>query len=162
MFCYNEVSCPFTQELEGSSPQSIDQGPVMAVLAVIGGVDNRPRLGGLVHHKEWGLGTVCKIAPNGKVTLQCEGQQKARVCSISQVKPVINAVGLHAFTSFFFFTQKRNLTKVSLSNLVSLFSPNSELYLFILLNTFCLSASMLLLLLLLLLFIMIMLIRLVI
>ena len=137
----------------------------MAVLAVIGGVDNRPRLGGLVHHKEWGLGTVCKIAPNGKVTLQCEGQQKARICSISQVKPVINAVDLHAFTSFFFFTQKRNLTKVSLSNLVSLFSPNSELYLFVLLNTFCLSASMLLLLLLLLLllsFIMIMLIRLVI
>lgn len=43
---------------------------------------------------------------------------------------------LHVFTSFFFFTQKRNLTKVSLSNLVTLFSPNSELYLFVLLNTF--------------------------
>lgn len=67
----------------------------MAVLAVIGGVDNRPRLGGLVHHKEWGLGTVCKIAPNGKVTLQCEGQQKARICSISQVKPVITYMLSH-------------------------------------------------------------------
>ena len=66
----------------------MDQGPVMAVLAVIGGVDSRPRLGGLVQHKEWGLGTVCRIAPNGKVTVQCEGQQKAKICSISQVKPV--------------------------------------------------------------------------
>ena len=62
----------------------------MAVLAVIGGVDSRPRLGGLVQHKEWGLGTVCRIAPNGKVTVQCEGQQKAKICSISQVKPVRN------------------------------------------------------------------------
>ena len=66
----------------------MDQGPVMAVLAVIGGVDSRPRLGGLVQHKEWGLGTVCRIAPNGKVTVQCEGQQKPKICSISQVKPV--------------------------------------------------------------------------
>ena len=62
----------------------------MAVLAVIGGVDSRPRLGGLVQHKEWGLGTVCRIAPNGKVTVQCEGQQKAKICSISQIKPVRN------------------------------------------------------------------------
>ena len=60
----------------------------MAVLAVIGGVDSRPRLGGLVQHKEWGLGTVCRIAPNGKVTVQCEGQQRAKICSISQAKPV--------------------------------------------------------------------------
>lgn len=66
----------------------MDQGPVMAVLAVIGGVDSRPRLGGLVQHKEWGLGTVCRIAPNGKVTVQCEGQQRAKICSISQAKPV--------------------------------------------------------------------------
>ena len=66
----------------------------MAVLAVIGGVDSRPRLGGLVQHKEWGLGTVCRIAPNGKVTVQCEGQQKAKICSISQVKPVRNQCGL--------------------------------------------------------------------
>lgn len=60
----------------------------MAVLAVIGGIDSRPRLGGLVQLKEWGLGTVSRIAPNGKVTVQCGGQQKAKICSISQVKPV--------------------------------------------------------------------------
>ena len=78
----------FLQEADESSQEPVDQGPVMAVLAVIGGVDSRPRLGGLVQHKEWGLGTVCRIAPNGKVTVQCEGQQKPKICSISQVKPV--------------------------------------------------------------------------
>ena len=74
----------------------------MAVLAVIGGVDSRPRLGGLVQHKEWGLGTVCRIAPNGKVTVQCEGQQKAKICSISQIKLVRNPCGL-AISHYFAF-----------------------------------------------------------
>ena len=64
----------------------------MAVLAVIGGVDSRPRLGGTVEHKEWSVGTVCRIAPNGKVTLQCEGQKGPKICPISQVKPVSNIV----------------------------------------------------------------------
>lgn len=41
----------------------------MVVLVVIGGVDNRFRLGGLVYYKEWGLGIVCKIVLNGKVIL---------------------------------------------------------------------------------------------
>lgn len=76
------------QDSEKATEEPVNQGPVMAVLAVIGGVDSRPRLGGLVQHKEWGSGTVCRIAPNGKVTVQCEGQQKAKICSISQVKPV--------------------------------------------------------------------------
>lgn len=82
------MSKSLLQEADVSCHEPVDQGPVMAVLAVIGGVDSRPRLGGLVQHKEWGLGTVCRIAPNGKVTVQCEGQQKAKICSISQVKPV--------------------------------------------------------------------------
>ena len=72
--------------MESDDPST--QGAVMAVLAVIGGVDSRPRLGGLVQHKEWGLGTVCRIAPNGKVTVQCVEHQKPKVCAISQVKPV--------------------------------------------------------------------------
>lgn len=76
------------QDSEKATEEPVNQGPVMAVLAVIGGVDSRPRLGGLVQHKEWGSGTVCRIAPSGKVTVQCEGQQKAKICSISQVKPV--------------------------------------------------------------------------
>ncbi|XP_048589232.1 E3 ubiquitin-protein ligase HERC2 isoform X2 [Nematostella vectensis] len=64
------------------------QGPVMAVLAVIGGVDSRPRLGGLVTHKDWGLGTVSRIAPNGKVTVQSKNHSKPKICPISQLKAV--------------------------------------------------------------------------
>ncbi|XP_068720941.1 E3 ubiquitin-protein ligase HERC2-like [Montipora capricornis] len=79
---------PAIQDSEETKEDSVDQGPVMAVLAVIGGLDSRPRLGGLVQLKEWGVGTVCRIAPNGKVTVQSEGQQKTKICSISQVKPV--------------------------------------------------------------------------
>ena len=60
----------------------------MAVLAVIGGVDSRPRLGGLVQHKDWGQGTISRIAPNGKVTIQCDDNRKPKICPISQVKAV--------------------------------------------------------------------------
>ena len=45
----------------------------MAALVVIGGVDGRPRLGGLVRHDEYGQGTVARIMPNGKVTVQFHG-----------------------------------------------------------------------------------------
>ena len=76
------------QSVEGTDNLSVQSGPVMAVLAVIGGVDSRPRLGGVVEHKEWGLGTVSRIAPNGKVTLQCEGQKGPKISPISQLKPV--------------------------------------------------------------------------
>lgn len=71
-----------------SFKDSSDQGSVMAVLAVIGGVDSRPRLGGVVQHKDWGQGTVSRIAPNGKVTVQCSDNSKPKICPISQVKAV--------------------------------------------------------------------------
>ena len=45
----------------------------MAALVVIGGLDGRPRLGGLVRHDEYGQGTVARIMPNGKVTVQFHG-----------------------------------------------------------------------------------------
>ncbi len=45
----------------------------LAALALIGGVDERPRLGGLVRHEEHGHGTVARIMPNGKVTVQFHG-----------------------------------------------------------------------------------------
>ena len=61
---------------------------IMAALAVIGGVDSRPRLGGMVHHKEHGIGTVARIAANGKITIQCQGKNETHVCPISQVNSV--------------------------------------------------------------------------
>ena len=69
----------------------------MAALAVIGGVDSRPRLGGMVHHKEHGLGTVARIAANGKITVQCQGNNKAHICSITQVKSVCLRMQFHLY-----------------------------------------------------------------
>ena len=62
----------------------------MAALAVIGGVDSRPRLGGMVHHNDHGVGTVSRIAANGKITMQCQGSNQVHTCSISQLKSVRN------------------------------------------------------------------------
>lgn len=73
---------------ETAFDESSGQGSVMAVLAVIGGVDSRPRLGGLVHHKDWGQGTISRIAPNGKVTIQYDDQSKPKICPIAHVKAV--------------------------------------------------------------------------
>ena len=38
-------------------------GTILAVLAVVGGVDTRPRLGGQVHHETYELGTIARITP---------------------------------------------------------------------------------------------------
>ncbi|XP_077868707.1 E3 ubiquitin-protein ligase HERC2-like [Saccoglossus kowalevskii] len=65
-----------------------NQGEVMAILAVIGGIDARPRLGGLVRHKEWGLGTIARIAASGKLTVQCDGQRTMKMCRLKALNPV--------------------------------------------------------------------------
>ncbi|XP_023218340.1 E3 ubiquitin-protein ligase HERC2-like isoform X1 [Centruroides sculpturatus] len=41
----------------------------VAVMAVLGGVDKRIRLGGNVIHDDMGIGTVAKISPNGKISV---------------------------------------------------------------------------------------------
>lgn len=51
----------------------IDRLPiVLACLAVIGGVDNRARLGGRVEHEEMGFGTIARITSKGKIHVQFE------------------------------------------------------------------------------------------
>jgi E3 ubiquitin-protein ligase HERC2 len=40
------------------------------MLAVIGGVDSRPRLGGVVKIDDVGMGTISKITPRGKILVQ--------------------------------------------------------------------------------------------
>lgn len=60
----------------------------MAVLAVIGGIDSRLRLGGQVIHDEFGEGTVTRITPKGKITVQFYDMRTCRVCPLSQLKPV--------------------------------------------------------------------------
>ena len=61
---------------------------VLAVLAVIGGVDSRPRLGGLIEHEEWGRATISKISLNAKVTLQCHEGGQVKTCRITDVEAV--------------------------------------------------------------------------
>lgn len=63
-------------------------GALMAVLAVIGGIDSRLRLGGQVVHDEFGEGTVTRITPKGKITVQFYDMRTCRVCPLNQLKPV--------------------------------------------------------------------------
>lgn len=60
----------------------------MAVLAVIGGIDGRLRLGGQVVHDEYGEGTVMRITPKGRITVQFHEMRTCRVCLLSHLKPV--------------------------------------------------------------------------
>lgn len=47
-----------------------DEASVLAMMAIIGGVDSRPRLGGVVKIDDVGTGTVSKITPRGKILVQ--------------------------------------------------------------------------------------------
>uniref|UniRef100_A0A8C0VK07 E3 ubiquitin-protein ligase HERC2 n=1 Tax=Cyanistes caeruleus TaxID=156563 RepID=A0A8C0VK07_CYACU len=67
-------------------------GALMAVLAVIGGIDSRLRLGGQVVHDEFGEGTVTRITPKGKITVQFyDMRTQYTQCSecISKMLPVV-------------------------------------------------------------------------
>uniref|UniRef100_A0A8W8L1M9 HECT-type E3 ubiquitin transferase n=1 Tax=Magallana gigas TaxID=29159 RepID=A0A8W8L1M9_MAGGI len=67
-----EKVCP-SQELLSEDTVLIDRLPiVLACLAVIGGVDNRARLGGRVEHEEMGFGTIARITSKGKIHVQFE------------------------------------------------------------------------------------------
>ncbi|XP_027882785.1 E3 ubiquitin-protein ligase HERC2 isoform X2 [Xiphophorus couchianus] len=61
---------------------------LMAVLAVIGGIDGRLRLGGQVVHEEYGEGTVMRITPKGRITVQFHDMRTCRVCLLSHLKPL--------------------------------------------------------------------------
>ncbi|MEE6507644.1 hypothetical protein FKM82_027611 [Ascaphus truei] len=63
-------------------------GSLMAVLAVIGGIDSRLHLGGQVVHDEFGEGTVTRITPKGKITVQFHDVRTNRVCPLNQLNPL--------------------------------------------------------------------------
>jgi len=63
-------------------------GGLMAVMAVIGGIDGRLRLGGQVVHEEHGEGTVTRITPKGRITVQFQDMRTSRVCLLVHLKPV--------------------------------------------------------------------------
>lgn len=84
-------------------------GSVMAVLAVIGGIDGRLRLGGQVIHEEYGEGTVTRITPKGRITVQFHEMRTCRVCLLSHLKPVCDL--LH------FMSAHRSINLFSLNRL---------------------------------------------
>lgn len=61
---------------------------VLASLAVIGGVDSRPRLGGAVVLEDGSLGTVAKISLSGKLTIQSHETMAHMKCSLIQITRV--------------------------------------------------------------------------
>ncbi|KAI8508669.1 E3 ubiquitin-protein ligase herc2, partial [Branchiostoma belcheri] len=71
-------------EVEGQVTIS-QTGAVLAVLAVIGSVDSRVRLGGLVRHDEWGVGTVSGIRQNGKIVVQFHDLKAAKLCKLANL-----------------------------------------------------------------------------
>ena len=57
------------------------------MLAVIGGIDLRPRLGGLVQHDEFGVGTIALVRKK-QVKVLFEDHRTPKLCPVSQLKPV--------------------------------------------------------------------------
>lgn len=64
-----------------------DEPSVLAIIAVIGGVDNRPRLGGVVKIDDNGTGTICKITPRGKILVQMN-DGSVQACRLTSLVPV--------------------------------------------------------------------------
>ena len=62
----------------------------VAALWLIGGVDSRLRLGGCVHHEEFGRGTVASIAASGKIVVQFDGIRNMKTCHVQDLRPVSN------------------------------------------------------------------------
>ncbi|KAK3100706.1 hypothetical protein FSP39_024049, partial [Pinctada imbricata] len=57
---------------------------IMAALTVIGGIDNRPHLGGGVKHETYGNGIIAKITPKGKIQVQFEDGY-LRACRLTEL-----------------------------------------------------------------------------
>ena len=65
---------------------------VLATLSAIGGVDERPRLGGLVQHADWATCTIARIAANGKITVQPHDYGPMKSCRLVELTVVRSAI----------------------------------------------------------------------
>ena len=78
-----------------------DDATVVAVLAIIGGADNRVRLGGTVENEDYGKGIVTRITRSGRICVQsCSDEQVIRNTPLSLWKVVRNS-----FDRFLFLYQ---------------------------------------------------------
>ena len=84
---YNHNFCSQIQ-FGSVSPQELKlYGSILAILAVIGGADPRPRVGGVVQHDEFGAGTIAEIRKKQVVVL-FESHKVPKLCPLSQLKSV--------------------------------------------------------------------------
>ena len=60
----------------------------LAILAILGGIDKRVRLGGVVMDNEEKMGTVEKIFPSGKIQIYMHESKKSCSQLLSQLTPV--------------------------------------------------------------------------
>ncbi|XP_052077229.1 E3 ubiquitin-protein ligase HERC2-like isoform X2 [Mytilus californianus] len=72
------------QPFEDNTSPFPNQPAVMAAMAVTGGIDNRPHLGGTVKHPTNGLGVVTKITPKGKIHVQF-GSKLVKICRLNEL-----------------------------------------------------------------------------
>ena len=71
----------------------------MAVLSVIGGLDDRPRVGGVVQHEELGIGTITGVPSRTKVVVFFHGRKTTKLCPLSALKAVRAYPHTHARSS---------------------------------------------------------------
>ena len=76
--------------LQMEDPEVLQQNynAVLATLALVGGVDDRPRLGGIVQHPDWGLCKIARIAINGKITVQPHDFGPRKTCRLNELEVV--------------------------------------------------------------------------
>jgi hypothetical protein len=98
--------------IEDISPVQ-NQATVMAAMAVAGGIDNRPHLGGTVKHLTNGIGVVTKITPKGKIHVQF-GSRNLRVCRLNELTSVSS-------NSYLYYMVSDNVFSNWLMSLVTLF-----------------------------------------
>ena len=87
MFSYVSPT-PSKVQYGSVSPRELGlYGNILAILAVIGGADPRPRVGGVVQHDEFGSGTIAAIRKKQIVVL-FEAHKIPKLCPLSQLKSV--------------------------------------------------------------------------
>ena len=74
---------------------------IVAVLAIIGGADNRVRLGGAVENQDHGKGIVTRITKSGKICVQsCEDDQVIKNSPLSLWRVVRNHFNQQSLVTF--------------------------------------------------------------
>lgn len=55
---------------------------------MIGGLDDRPKIGSFVRHDKLGNGTIVKLHSKNKVAVLFHGSEQAKLCQLSTLKTV--------------------------------------------------------------------------